>query len=67
MSEAKLACWGEAFRVCMRATGVDPLAKHLARLPEDDRLMLLESIDSESLRAEVDSLLRKQQEQLALV
>jgi hypothetical protein len=46
---------------------MDPLAKHLARLPENDRSMLLESIDSEALRAEVDSLLRKQQEQLALV
>ncbi len=67
MSEAKLICWRDAFRVCMRVAGVRPLATHLAQLPEDDRVMLLDGIDSDVLRAEVHSMLRKQQEQLALV
>ncbi len=67
MSEARPVCWGEAFRVCMRVTGTGALAKYLARLPEGDRLMLLDGINSDLLRAEVDSLLRSQQEQLALV
>ena len=67
MSETKLMCWREAFRVCMRVAGMRPLATHLARLPEDDRVMLLDGIDSDLLRAEVHSVLRKEQEQLALV
>ena len=67
MSETKLMRWREAFRVCMRVAGMGPLATHLARLPEDDRVMLLDGIDSDLLRAEVHSALRKQQEQLALV
>jgi hypothetical protein len=66
MSEGKLLRWREAIRVCMRAE-VGPLARHLARLPEDDRSMLLDGIGSEVLRSEVNALLRRQQEQLALV
>jgi hypothetical protein len=50
----------------MRTTGTELLAKHLVQLPEDDRLMLLDSIDSDMLRAKVDCLLRGQQQQLAL-
>ena len=67
MSEAKLQCWGEAFRVCMRRAEVAPLARHVAGLPEGDRSMLLEGIGSDLLRAEVNAVLRSQQEQLALV
>ncbi len=67
MSETKLRCWREAFRVCMRVTELGPLARHLVGLPEDDRSMLLEGIDCDLLRAEVDTLLRKRQDQLALV
>jgi hypothetical protein len=51
----------------MRVTGTGALAKYLVRLPEGDRSVLLDGIDSDLLRAEVDSLLRSQQEQLALV
>jgi len=67
MSNTKLGCWREAFRVCLRLAETAPLARHLARLPEDDRSMLLEGIDSDLLRAEVNAVLRRQQEQLALV
>ena len=67
MSETKLQCWREAFHVCMRRTETAPLARHLARLPEGDRSMLLEGIGSDLLRAEVNTVLRSQQEQLALV
>jgi len=67
MSDGKLLRWREAVRVCMRVAEVGPLAKHLARLPEDDRAMLLDGIGSEMLRSEVNALLRRQQEQLALV
>ncbi|MDH4179424.1 MAG: hypothetical protein OEV33_02860 [Armatimonadota bacterium] len=67
MSETKLQCWREAFHVCMRRAETAPLARHLARLPEGDRSMLLEGIGSDLLRAEVKAVLRSQQEQLALV
>jgi hypothetical protein len=43
------------------------LAEHLVRLAEHDRAMLLEEIDSDELRAAVNSLLRREQDQLALV
>jgi hypothetical protein len=67
MSERTLLCWREAFQVCMRRAEVDPLARHLARLPESDRSMLLAGIDSKMLRSAVKAMLRQEQEQLALV
>lgn len=67
MTDTKVLCWREAVRACMRRDEVGGLAEHLVRLPEDDRAMLLEGIDSDELRAQVNSLLRRQQEQLALV
>jgi hypothetical protein len=67
MSDEQVLCWREAVRVCMRRGAAVGLAQHLARLSEDDRAMLLAGIDSEELRTEVNCLLRRQQEQLALV
>ena len=67
MSETKLRRWREAFQVCMRLAETAPLARHVARLPEGDRSMLLEEIGSDLLRMEVNAVLRSQQEQLALV
>lgn len=67
MSNEQVLCWREAVRACMRRGAADGLAQHVARLSEDERSMLLAGIDSEELRAEVTCLLRRQQEQLALV
>jgi len=67
MVDEKLICWREAVRACMQRGAAGGLAEHLVRLSEDDRAMLLEGIDSDELRAEVHSLLRRQQDQLALV
>jgi hypothetical protein len=67
MTEAKLSCWREFGRVCLGSGGFSLAAEHLARLPESDRQMLLEGIDSDRLRVAVYSVLRRQEEQLALV
>ncbi len=67
MTDSHVVCWREAVRVCLTTSGVSPLARHLARLPEGEREMLLKGIGSEGLRAAVSSLLRRQREQLALV
>ncbi len=67
MSETEAVCWREAVRACVRWGGAGDLAEHLVRLSDDDRAMLLEEIDCEELRTQVNSLLRRQQEQLVLV
>jgi len=67
MSNEQVLCWREAVRACMQREAADGLAQHLVRLSEDERAMLLAGIDSEALRTEVNCLLRRQQEQLALV
>ena len=67
MSETKLLCWPEALRVCLRGESVGSLAEHLARLPEEERIILLDGIDSDLLRAAVAAVLRRAQEQLALI
>jgi hypothetical protein len=67
MTDTTLLCWREAMRVCMGTAETRRLAEHLARLPEMERTMLLEGIDSDGLRAAVNSVLRRRQEQLALV
>ncbi len=67
MSDEQVLCWREAMRACIQRGAADGLAQHLARLSEHERAMLLEGIDSDELRAEVNCLLRRRQEQLALV
>ena len=67
MTDTQLLCWREAVRVCMGQGEASGLAEHLVRLAEHDRAMLLEEIDSDELRTAVNSLLRREQEQLALV
>jgi hypothetical protein len=67
MTETNLLCWQEAIRVCIGPSDIARLAEHVARLPEGQRRMLLDGIDSDGLRAAVNSLLRRRQEQLALV
>ncbi len=66
MTDTQLVCWRGAISACIRTGEQGGLARHLAGLREDDREMLLEGIGSEELRAAVNSLLRRQQEQLAL-
>ena len=67
MTDTKLVCWREAVRACMGGEKAGGLAEHLVQLPDGERAMLLEGIDCDELRAAVNSLLRRQQEQLVLV
>jgi len=67
MTDGTLCCWRDVVRVCLDLAEIIPVAEHLARLPESERQMLLDGIDSDGLRVAVDSVLRRQQEQLALV
>ncbi len=66
MSDTTMVCWREALRACVRSGEAVGLAEHLARLPEDERAVLLEGLECEELRARVNSLLLLRQEQLAL-
>lgn len=67
MTDAAVLRWRDAMPVCLGAGEVKRLARHLARLPEGERRMLLDGIDSDLLRVAVDSLLRQNEQQLALV
>ena len=67
MSDLMISRWAEAVRLCLERSQLGPLARHLARLPEGDRSILLEGIGSEALSAEVKAVLRRREEQLALV
>ena len=67
MTETEALRWHEAVRVCIRRGDDARLAEYLTGLPEGERAMLLDGIGSEVLRAHVNSLLRRRQEQLALI
>ena len=47
MSDEQVLCWREAVRACMLRGGADGLARHVARLSEDDRSMIQAGSESE--------------------